>query len=58
MSNTNRQLQGKIATCYGCGEELKNTTILVCAECLENECTEFEKLAQEEEELNDRDIID
>lgn len=56
MSNANRQLQGKIATCYGCGEQLKSTAILVCGECLEAECGEFARLAEllrEEETVED-----
>lgn len=32
--------------CLACGNELCNFSILVCAECLDDECNQFLKLAQ------------
>lgn len=34
----------KISTCYGCGEILRSVSILICAECLSTECTNFADL--------------
>jgi len=32
--------------CLACGSELRSFSILICAECLEDECDEFLKLAK------------
>lgn len=36
----------KPSTCYGCGQELKTYSMLVCAECLNEECAKFAKFAE------------
>ena len=40
--------------CLACGEELRNFSFLVCPECLNLECSEYVKMAEEvdEEELD------
>lgn len=32
--------------CLACGNELRTHSILICAECLDDECSEFLKLAE------------
>ena len=32
--------------CLACGSELRNYSILVCSECLDDECGRFMKLAE------------
>lgn len=38
--------EGRVTCCLACGTELKNYSILVCAECLDDECGVFQKLAE------------
>lgn len=42
----NQDVDEKEAHCFACGNELRNYSILICAECLDEECGEFMKLAQ------------
>lgn len=35
----------KHSTCYACGQILHSYSMLVCAECLDNECEKFASLA-------------
>jgi hypothetical protein len=37
----------KQSYCLGCGDALRRFSLLICAECLEDECGSFLKLAQE-----------
>lgn len=46
MSNSSK------SRCYGCGEQLRSATLLVCADCLGEESQIFLNLASEE------DVID
>lgn len=40
--------------CLGCGSPIKSYSILICTECLDDECNKFAKFAEfEEEENND-----
>ena len=36
----------KETRCLACGNELRHYSILVCSECLDDECGEFMKLAE------------
>lgn len=38
-------LEGTPSVCYGCGAVLRNLSMLICAECLHQECDEFVKAA-------------
>jgi len=42
------ELTNKPSFCYGCGQMLKNYSLLVCSECLSGECDKFADLASEE----------
>lgn len=37
------EVRGRLSHCYACGEELHLSSILICAECLHDECDEFVK---------------
>jgi hypothetical protein len=34
----------KISRCFACNQELSSFKLLVCAECLDDDCDNFEKL--------------
>lgn len=36
----------KPSFCYGCGQVLRSYSLLVCAECLSNECDKFASLVE------------
>lgn len=40
------ELEDKKSHCLACNAELRNHSILICAECLGDECDEFLKFAQ------------
>lgn len=49
MTNVNELIEiVKPSFCYGCGQVLRNYSLLVCSECLNNECDKFASLAQTE----------
>lgn len=39
-------VEEKPVYCWACGDELRGTSLLVCAECLNYECTKFAELAK------------
>lgn len=41
----------KKSVCYGCGQTLVNYSMLICNECLNIECQEFETLINLSEEI-------
>lgn len=46
MANVNELNEAnKPSFCYGCGQVLHNYSMLICAECLDNECEKFASLA-------------
>lgn len=49
MSDKSKEIvkrEVKISCCVACGIELKNHSILVCSECLDDECGKFQKMAE------------
>lgn len=38
------EMARKPSFCYGCGQELRSYSLLVCSECLSNECDKFVNL--------------
>ena len=46
MSKNRETQEEKKSHCLACGNELRNHSILVCAECLDAEADEFLKLAE------------
>jgi hypothetical protein len=49
-SKETKETSEKQTYCVACGNELRSYSILVCTECLDDECNEFLKLAQAEEQ--------
>lgn len=46
-----RDIKGKQSVCYGCNAILRgNVSMLVCAECLDEECDKFTELVETSEE--------
>ena len=41
-----QEIEEKSTLCLACGSELRSFSILICAECLDDECGEFMKLAE------------
>lgn len=58
MTNVNEpnEVSNKPSFCYGCGQVLRNYSLLVCSECLNNECDKFASLAQVEPKNKQRKI--
>lgn len=50
MSNKKDQVEifvkEKPVYCYACGEDLGHSSLLVCAECLNDECSKFAEKAK------------
>lgn len=44
----------KTSICYGCGQILKNYSFLVCADCLDLECTKFATLIENDIDLDEK----
>lgn len=40
------EIEDKGTYCFACGNELRSFSILICAECLDDECGEFMKMAE------------
>lgn len=38
--------------CYGCGQELHTYNLLICAECLDDQCGNFAKMADKIDQKN------
>lgn len=47
LLSSNESKIEKLSYCYGCGFELRDVSLLVCAECLDIECDQFEQLVEE-----------
>ncbi len=45
-----KDYQNKQSHCLGCGDVLRRFSLLVCAECLGDECRKFLELTQEMKE--------
>lgn len=43
----------KPSFCYGCSQVLHNYSMLICAECLDNECEKFANLALTPSDVGD-----
>lgn len=53
MTNINElneldEMPDKPSFCYGCGQVLRSYSLLVCSECLSNECEKFANLVEVE----------
>lgn len=46
-----QEVEDKPSVCYGCGQKLKKHSLLICAECLDDECDEFESLVNKDLEV-------
>lgn len=46
MTNEPNEVLNKPSFCYGCGQVLRNYSLLVCSECLSDECDKFASLVQ------------
>lgn len=47
------ELTSKPSICYGCGQVLYNYSLLVCSECLDNECEKFANLADHQIQVDE-----
>lgn len=43
--------------CYGCGQPISNYTLLICPECLGEECDTFQSLTKEEDDSMEEDEV-
>ena len=41
--------QKQVSYCSACGEEKRHSSILICAECLNDECQKFSSLFERED---------
>lgn len=41
-----RDTKGKQSVCYGCDAVLHNPSMLVCSDCLDDECDKFAELVE------------
>ena len=49
-------LESRRSICYGCGGPIHNYSMLICLECLDDECQEFENLTSSNEELEIEEV--
>ena len=47
--------QKQVSYCSACGEEKRHSSILICAECLNDECQKFSSLFEREDDNGEFD---
>ena len=57
MVNSDDDLK-RTSFCYGCGGKLRSYSLLVCPECLDDQCKNYENLVKETPDFEPKELKD